>query len=363
MPPTFSRICLFLSHSADENAAQDDQRFSFGGFAQGHIEEFDSNSIRCEGLVLGVAVVHAITIDLSLCCWTCSNNAMSFASQAFSIRDERVISAGLACEWYIVLAMDETKSKHKEGQAPGTAPESDNPLQPKGVLARIKAPLNAAFPVMIGYVFLGIPCGILAQQIGLDPLQVFLLSMLFYSGAGQYMIPNMWLAGAPIASIIASVSFVNTRQMLYSAAFAPHCIGVRKRLAFPFAATVTDESYGVNTLKFEVHLLDALVHGRRAGGQRHRHPARDRLLRHDLDLHLPSVHAESECGKRGCRCGRDARRLRVQAGGAHRPRDPSRRGSGRCCRLVRVPGASCTLARECGVRGSHRGGVRRRGRR
>lgn len=55
MPPTFSRICLFLSHSADENAAQDEQRFSFGGFAQGHIGEFDSDSIRCEGLVLGVA--------------------------------------------------------------------------------------------------------------------------------------------------------------------------------------------------------------------------------------------------------------------------------------------------------------------
>lgn len=69
MPPTFSRICLFLSHSADENAAQDEQRFFFfWGFAQGHIEEFDSNSIRYEGLVLGVAVVHAITIDLSLCC-------------------------------------------------------------------------------------------------------------------------------------------------------------------------------------------------------------------------------------------------------------------------------------------------------
>lgn len=47
------------------------------------------------------------------------------------------------------------------------------------------------------------------------------MSVLFYSGAGQFMIPNMWLAGAPIASIIASVSFVNTRQMLYSAAFAP----------------------------------------------------------------------------------------------------------------------------------------------
>ena len=104
---------------------------------------------------------------------------------------------------------------------------------------------------MLGYVAIGIPCGILCAYIGLNALQVFLLSALFYSGAGQFMIPNMWLAGSPLASIVASVSLVNTRQMLYSAAFAPACKGVRKRLAFLFAATVTDESYGVNTARFE----------------------------------------------------------------------------------------------------------------
>ena len=64
------------------------------------------------------------------------------------------------------------------------------------------------------------------------------------------MIPNMWLAASPIASIIASVSLVNTRQMLYSASFAPWCTGVSRKLAFWFAASVTDESFGVNMQKF-----------------------------------------------------------------------------------------------------------------
>ncbi|MDJ1651586.1 MULTISPECIES: AzlC family ABC transporter permease [Gordonibacter] len=114
----------------------------------------------------------------------------------------------------------------------------------------IRQSFQAALPIMLGYVAIGIPCGILCASIGLNALQVFLLSALFYSGAGQFMIPNMWLAGSPVASIIASVSLVNTRQMLYSAAFAPACKGVRKRLAFLFAATVTDESYGVNVSKF-----------------------------------------------------------------------------------------------------------------
>ena len=156
---------------------------------------------------------------------------------------ERAIAARLCRAWYIVLAMDETKSKQKEsedGAAVGVAAEP-----PRG-LARIKAPLSAAFPVMIGYVFLGVPCGLLAQQVGLDALQVFLLSMLFYSGAGQYMIPNMWLAGSPALAIIASVTLVNSRQLLYGASLSRFCHKTPKPLAFLFGATVTDESFAVN---------------------------------------------------------------------------------------------------------------------
>ncbi len=110
---------------------------------------------------------------------------------------------------------------------------------------------KAAFPIILGYVAIGIPCGILCASIGLSPIQVLLLCVLFYSGAGQFMIPNLWLAGTPLLSIIASVSLVNTRQMLYAASFAPRCSENSPILSFFFAATVTDESYGVNTERFE----------------------------------------------------------------------------------------------------------------
>ena len=116
----------------------------------------------------------------------------------------------------------------------------------------VREAFSAALPIMLGYVAIGIPCGILSHSIGLGPVHVLLLSVLFYSGAGQFMIPNMVLAGAPIASIIASVSLVNTRQMLYAASFAPQCIGVKRWLAFLFSATVTDESFGVNAQHFIV---------------------------------------------------------------------------------------------------------------
>ena len=103
---------------------------------------------------------------------------------------------------------------------------------------------------MLGYVAIGLPCGILGNTIGLNPLQVALLSILLYSGAGQFMIPNMFLAGSGVAAITASVSLVNTRQMLYAASFAPQCADSPRWLSALFAASVTDESYGVNTARF-----------------------------------------------------------------------------------------------------------------
>jgi 4-azaleucine resistance transporter AzlC len=114
----------------------------------------------------------------------------------------------------------------------------------------ILSAFRAALPVMLGYLAIGLPCGIMESKVGFSPLMSFVLSMTFYSGAGQFMIPSMWLAGSPLYSVIASVSFVNTRQMLYSAAFSPYFSDVSRPLAFFFSATVTDESFGVSLEKF-----------------------------------------------------------------------------------------------------------------
>ena len=109
-----------------------------------------------------------------------------------------------------------------------------------------KEAFQAAWPIVLGYIVLGIPCGILGVAAGMDVWMIAIMSLLFYSGAGQYMIPNMWLAGNPISAIIASVALVNTRQMLYGASLSQFCGSAGKRLAFIFGATVTDESFGVN---------------------------------------------------------------------------------------------------------------------
>ena len=45
----------------------------------------------------------------------------------------------------------------------------------------IRQSFSAALPIMLGYVAIGIPCGILSASIGMNELQVFLLSAVFYS--------------------------------------------------------------------------------------------------------------------------------------------------------------------------------------
>lgn len=110
---------------------------------------------------------------------------------------------------------------------------------------------RASLPIVIGYVALGVPCGILGAAVGMGLFQVLLLSVLMYSGSGQYMIPNMFLAGVPMASISATVTLVSSRHLLYGSALSPYFQGVSKlRLVF-FAATVTDESFGVNLMRFQ----------------------------------------------------------------------------------------------------------------
>ncbi len=106
--------------------------------------------------------------------------------------------------------------------------------------------MRAAVPVVLGYLTIGLPCGVMGASVGLRPWMCLLLSATFYSGAGQFMIPSMWAAGSPVAAIAASVALVSSRQALYSAAFAPYVKRASKLQTILFALFVTDESFGVN---------------------------------------------------------------------------------------------------------------------
>ena len=90
--------------------------------------------------------------------------------------------------------------------------------------------------------------GVMAQT-GMEPWMVFALSSTFVTGSGQFMICNLWLAGVPAASIVASVAAISSRFALYSASIAPHLRGASKRQTLAVAATLTEEAYGISLAK------------------------------------------------------------------------------------------------------------------
>lgn len=91
--------------------------------------------------------------------------------------------------------------------------------------------VKTVWPVMLTYVAIGAPCGMIMAQTGMEPWMVFALSSTFVTGSGQFMICNLWLAGVPAASI------------------APHLTGASKRQTLAVAATLTEEAYGISLAK------------------------------------------------------------------------------------------------------------------
>lgn len=111
---------------------------------------------------------------------------------------------------------------------------------------KLRAVLGLAWPIMLSYVAVGIPCGILATKAGLAPWMTFVFGFTYFSGGGQFMVSNLWLAGTPIASLLTSVAAISTRFALYSASLAPYLQKFGKRESFAIAWNFSEESYGVS---------------------------------------------------------------------------------------------------------------------
>lgn len=105
--------------------------------------------------------------------------------------------------------------------------------------------LRIAWPVTLSYVAVGMPCGVLAAKAGMTPLMAAIISATFLTGGGQFMISNLWIAGTPMLSLLASVAAISTRFALYSASLAPYLKRFNKRQSLAITSCFTEEAYGI----------------------------------------------------------------------------------------------------------------------
>lgn len=113
--------------------------------------------------------------------------------------------------------------------------------------------LKKIYPVMISYVPLGLACGMLLYDVGLNLFEIFLMSALVFAGAGQFMAASMITAGATVPSIILMTFFLNLRHLLMSSSIA----GFFKKRSIPFLTlvghTLADEGYAINYTQFQTN--------------------------------------------------------------------------------------------------------------
>ncbi|WP_177567265.1 AzlC family ABC transporter permease [Phascolarctobacterium sp.] len=114
-----------------------------------------------------------------------------------------------------------------------------------------KRVLQKLIPIAIGYIALGIACGILAQQSGLSPLEAFGMSVLVFAGSGQFIGIAMLAQGAALVSIGLTIFIVNLRHLLFSSTLMNFFNGRGKGFLCTYAHGITDETFAVNLNAFE----------------------------------------------------------------------------------------------------------------
>lgn len=111
--------------------------------------------------------------------------------------------------------------------------------------------LKDGTPIVIGYIPLGLAFGVIAANTGLTIWQIFLMSLLIFSGSGQYIAVGMLAVGAPIIAIIITTTLINSRYLLLSASLAPYVKKLPAWMVAFLSHGITDEVYAVSLNHFK----------------------------------------------------------------------------------------------------------------
>ncbi len=102
-----------------------------------------------------------------------------------------------------------------------------------------------AFPIVLGYVPIGLAYGVIAQHSGLSTAETTLMSLLVFAGSAQFIACGLLSSGASGAVIVGTTFLVNLRHVLFSASLLSRLRHLPGPLVALLAFGITDESYGV----------------------------------------------------------------------------------------------------------------------
>lgn len=113
-----------------------------------------------------------------------------------------------------------------------------------------KKVLKAAWPIVFGYIPLGLACGILAQKVGFDWLQMLMMSAFLFAGSGQFIALAMIGSGSTIMPVVITVFIVNLRHLLYALILNQYIAKESRLYKALYAQEIVDETFAVNHTQF-----------------------------------------------------------------------------------------------------------------
>lgn len=113
--------------------------------------------------------------------------------------------------------------------------------------------IRDSIPIVLGYFPLGFAFGVLAVQVGLSIFQAVLMSVLCFTGAGQYIAIGVVQAGGAVMTAVLANILVNLRYFLFAASTVPHLKDLPAVPASILSYGLTDETYAVAINRYQKH--------------------------------------------------------------------------------------------------------------
>lgn len=114
--------------------------------------------------------------------------------------------------------------------------------------------IKEAIPIVLGYLPLGFAFGVLAKEAGMSVAQATMMSVLCFTGAGQYIAIGIMQAGGAVITIIMANILVNLRYLLFATSTVPYLKDrVQPLVASLLSYGLTDETYAVAMNHYQNH--------------------------------------------------------------------------------------------------------------
>jgi 4-azaleucine resistance transporter AzlC len=110
--------------------------------------------------------------------------------------------------------------------------------------------MRATIPLALGVIAFGLLYGTMARQVGFQPWEAWIMSLLVHAGSAQFAALGMWQASSAFP-IILTTFIINLRHLLMAASVAPHLRGLPSWWRALLALWMSDESYALTITEYE----------------------------------------------------------------------------------------------------------------